>query len=161
MFRVAPMLKVGPRIEMVDGSSATTFSGAEFDAEARVIPLELGVSTDMPLAAGLSLDGGLYMGYGLTSSHMDFSQGGGSFDANGDCFVGEAQVAAKYQIVPLLSLGLNLGYRYTTSNTMVTSNANGLFVAGNGHNLPNFEHGGDAKADFSGANLGGAVTFSF
>jgi hypothetical protein len=169
-FTVFPFLKIGPRVEYVQANPGSADLGSiTTTLNTNLIMGELGITVDSSLPlTGLSVIGGLYGGYGevngtLTSAGQGFAYDG-TINGDGGGFVGEVAAQLRYKLVAGLSIGLDLGYRLADiatvnqDSTTIPANANN-----NGKPLiyqSNSNTAGDAF-DFSGLNIGGAVSFDF
>jgi len=164
-FTVMPFLKIGPRVGLVAGSGKYASTTITLNEDATLIPLEVGVSTDwaFPLT-GVSIKGGLYAGYGMgTFKRTATGAFVGEESSSGSGFVAEADVQARYSIIPLLSLGLDLGYRLAKINTMKVGSRTGAFVGSTKENLQTLGApiNADMAVDFSGLNIGANLAFNF
>ncbi|HXC64517.1 MAG TPA: hypothetical protein VNZ67_09165, partial [bacterium] len=78
-FTVMPFLKVGPRLKYIqDGQGKVTFNNpannATIDADLMMYEVGVSANVDLPLT-GLSLQGGLWGGYGMANASV--TGGGG------------------------------------------------------------------------------------
>lgn len=163
-FPIFPFLKIGPRVEYIAGSAKADGPSSKFTSDAALIPLMLGISTDWSLPlTGLAVKGGVYGGYGMGTLKSALTGGAtGTQDASGGAFVGEIAAQARYSILPLLSLGLDLGYRLAKLPTMKVDAETGTFSGNVGKNLQSYGGSGKETAvDFSGVNIGATLAFNF
>jgi hypothetical protein len=153
---VLPFLKVGPRLKYIQaGEGKVTFNNPTNNAtiDANLMMYEVGVSADMGLPlTGLSVQGGLWGGYGMANASVTGGGGpGGTQTGTGNAFVGEIAAQLRYKLVAGLSIGVDLGY--TMANIATVNGSNGQ---------PFISNGGKADAfDYSGLNAGGAVSWGF
>ena len=149
-----PFLKIGPRLEYVGaGQGVVTTPGGKATVDSNLLLLEAGVTfdTSLPLT-GLSVIGGVWGGYGMANATVT-QTGSGDFTGKGGAFCGEVAAQLRYKLVAGLSIGLDLGYRLANIATVNDTNGNPLIADPNS---------GDAEPfDFSGFNVGGAVSFDF
>jgi hypothetical protein len=154
-FTVMPFLKVGPRFKYIQsGQGKVSFANPSNDAtiDANLMMYELGVSADTSLPlTGLSLQGGIWGGYGMANASVNGGGGGGAQTGTGSSFVGEIAAQLRYKLVAGLSLGLDLGYAMADVSTV--NGSNGQSLLSNGSSAVGF--------DFSGLNAGGAVSWNF
>lgn len=149
-----PFLKLDPRVSAVFANQATaTFGATKFSADASIVPMELGLTADIAVPlSGFSARAGIWGGYGLATVATT-SETGGLKTGNlyqGSAFTAEALAAARFSLVPFLSLSLEAGYRL--ANVAQLSDTGGKVWQSGGKDL---------AYDFSGVNLGGGLTFSF
>ncbi|HTB34811.1 MAG TPA: hypothetical protein VK842_08110, partial [bacterium] len=120
--------------------------------DANLMMYELGVSADTSLPlTGLSLQGGIWGGYGMANASTK-GGGGGTQTGTGNSFVGELAAQLRYKLVAGLSVGVDAGYVLADVATVNGSN---------GRPLLQTNSGGAAAFDFSGLNAGGAVSWDF
>lgn len=168
-FTIFPFVKIGPRVEYVQANPGSLDLGSVTNTlNANLLMGEVGITVDssIPLA-GLSVIGGIWGGYGEANGALTSAGQGAANDGttNGDAggFVGEVAAQLRYKIVAGLSIGLDLGYRMAdianvdqTSTTIPNSalnNGKPLIPQANGTTADSF--------DFSGVNIGGAISFDF
>ncbi len=161
-YKVMPMLNLGLRVEDVMGAGDVKVPGTKLAESATLIPVLIGASTQVAIVPTFLIKGGLYVGPGFGTNDMKFSGGAtGDLDASGTTFMGELMLEAKYQFIPMLALGLNLGYRLADVNAMKVDSATGNFSGVPSGSLPKFGSAGDTSVDFSGLNVGLNLTGSF
>lgn len=151
-----PFLKLAPRVAYIAASQGKT-SGAttETTIDANLVPMELGLTADLgvPLS-GFSARAGVWGGVGMATLATGTKTNGvlvNSSYYSGNAFTAEALAAARFSIMPFLSLSLEAGYRLANIAKMTSSD--GKDFKKNATDA--------ASVDFSGANFGGGLTFSF
>lgn len=176
-FSVLPFLKVGPRIELLSagqGKLALTGVGDSITRESTInssmMLYEAGLSTsfDLPLT-GLSVGGGVWWGYGMAGASvmdsMNFTGTAATDAFSGGAFTTEIQAQVAYKIIPMLSVGIDLGYRIASVSQMTANadNTNSGVKKGDAlyYYLPAGEPLAPTVFDFSGINIGGKVSFGF
>lgn len=151
-----PFLKLSPRVGLIAGSQGkTTGLLSETTIDTMLFPMELGLAADISIPlSGLSARAGVWGGVGMATLATGTKTAGvltNSAYYSGNGFTAEALAALRYSIVPFLSLSLEAGYRLANISKVADSNGKDLK-----------KNATDAAAiDFSGANVGGGLTFSF
>lgn len=150
-----PFLKIDPRVSAVfAGQGKSTFGTTAYTVDGNIVPLELGVSADLgaPMT-GISIRAGAWAGYGMATVTVGSDNGGvkGSTLYQGSAFTAELLGAARYSLAPFLSLSLEAGYRL--ANVTELTEVGGKAWKNSKNDNVGF--------DFSGANLGGGLVFSF
>lgn len=153
---VAPFVKLAPRVSLVQASQGKFKTGAsETTVDGYLVPLALGLATDLSLPmSGISARAGLWGGYGMATVGTGTKTNGVLTNSNllqGSAFTAEALAALRYGVLPFLSLSLEAGYRLANVGTLKDG-------AGK-----EWKDAADKPigADFSGANIGGGLVFSF
>ena len=164
-FSTVPFLKIGPRLEFVQpGQASVTYaSGNKFTVDSDLLLMELGLTVDTSIPmSGLSVIGGIWGGYGLAGAKNTQTFAGLSNSAlgNGGGFVGEAAAQLRYGLVAGLSLGLDLGYRLANITNMENS-TDSPFGPKKGDPFFKNSNGSTGAFDYSGLNIGGALSFNF
>lgn len=152
---VFPFIKLVPRVAFIQAADGVIKNpGYENTTSFNLVPLELGLSTDVSLPmTGLSVRAGVWGGYGMATALSSTKIFGATVTNlyQGSGFVGEALAAIRYDIFPLTALSLELGYRMAAISKMQDSaSATMKNVAGN-----------DAVADYSGMNVGLGLSVGF
>jgi hypothetical protein len=165
-FTVFPFLKVGPRLEYVQaGQGSLSSGGTKVTYDANLMQYELGLSVDSSLPlTGLSVIGGVWGGYGVASTQAAFSQYSDVNSGLGGGFVGEAAAQLRYKLFAGLSLGLDLGYRLaniSNVNSTKTFYDSSFWNSLSGQPYIKNSNGSQGSIDFSGMNIGGALSFDF
>jgi hypothetical protein len=151
-----PTLKLSPRVVAVFADQGkANFGGTKATADANIVPMELGLALDLgvPLS-DLSGRVGVWGGYGLATV-ATLSENGAVKTTSlyqGGAFTAEVLGAIRYKILPLISLSLEAGYRMANVAQLKD---------GAGKEMKNTLTNKDVAFDFSGANIGGGLTFSF
>ncbi len=174
----APFIMAGARLGYIycmPGSAEYLFGTIKATANASLIPVELGISTNFELlSTPLSIMGGIYGGYGfaMASNKLDYDVLGVTASStqnyDGSGFVGEFIASINYKLVSGVSINLNGGYRlakilqlkqsadvtYTDSLGIDhTAGAKGDVLKDNSNN--------DLAYDFSGFNIGIGASVGF
>ena len=152
---VMPFLKVGPRLKYLQAGEGKISNGGTATIDANLMEYEVGVTADTSLPlTGLSVLGGLWVGYGMANATVNPGGlfPGSSQNGTGGGFVGELGAQVRYKLFMGLSLGVDLAYNMANIKTVNQSN---------GQTLLNNTSGGNAGFDFSGLNAGGALSWDF
>jgi hypothetical protein len=115
----------------------------------------LGLTFDIGLPlSDLSLRAGVFGGYGMAKLATETKSGSStvSSGSSGGGFVAEGDLQLRYEMIPLLSLGLDLGYRLANIGAMKSDSS--------GASIKN-SSGGDLAWDYSGVNGGLSLSFNF
>jgi len=170
-FAFFPIVKIGPRIEYISAGQAklvvtTPGSTVTNTIDSSLLMAELGVSSDwgLPLS-GLSVSGGLWGGWGMANGSDKYSgfntPADGTYTLSGSGLTAEAAARLKYSIIPLLSVGLELGYRYAPISKLTAdkdlpgqSDGDKKVLQKNGSTDP-------VAMDYSGLNVGLGVNLNF
>jgi hypothetical protein len=153
---VFPFIKLVPRVEYIaanQGAVKTTGSSTTIDTN--LVPLELGLATDVSLPlTGLSVRGGVWGGYGMATAMTANTVSGVTITNlyQGNAFTAEVLGALRYDIIPLTSLSLELGYRMANIPKMTDSAGNTQKKANGVDDLP---------FDYSGMNVGLGLSVGF
>lgn len=152
-----PFVKLSPRVVAVfaNQGSLTTGGSSKATVDSNIVIPELGLAFDLGVPmSGISARAGVWAGYGMaTVATMSENSGLKTTSLfQGSGFSAEALAALRYSIVPFLSLSLEAGYRLANMATLKDTA---------GKDWKNFATNKAIGADFSGANIGGGLTFSF
>lgn len=154
---VFPFIKLVPRVEYVAANAGGLNDGStDSTINMNLVPLELGLSSDVSLPlTGLSVRGGIWGGYGLataTEADKNIATGITVTDLyQGNAFTAEILGAVRYDIFPLTSLSLELGYRL--ANIAKLQDGAGRELKKNATD--------DMPLDFSGMNVGLGLSVGF
>lgn len=154
---IFPFLKLVPRVEYVQANAGIAKNlGTESTVNANIVPLELGLAVDASLPlTGLSVRGGVWGGYGsatATISNKNIATGittGTLYQGSG--FVAEGLAAIRYDLVPMVAISLEAGYRLNNIAKMSDTSGNSLKKSATE----------DMAFDFSGANIGLGLSVGF
>jgi hypothetical protein len=164
-FTAMPFLKIGPRLEYVQANTGSvTYSGGKDAIDANLLLMEVGVTVDTSIPmSGFSVLGGVWGGYGLAGSKITLTSSGVSDSVlgNGSGFVGEVGAQLRYGLMAGLSIGLDLGYRLADITNMEVSADNPAMSASKGQPMVTNADGSKGAFDYSGLNIGGAISFNF
>jgi hypothetical protein len=167
LFTIMPGLKVGPRLEYLAANTAMLKMNLTDEARFDVAMLlaEAGVSTELPLSKGFSLQLGLWLGYGLAYSSISTAQAGYFPKVNnlsGQDPLGEVTAKIQYQVSRLISVGLDLGLRVANVRHMFYTADDLNSGIKSGDVLRSFDDPDkDLIFDFGGKNIGLDINFSF
>ncbi len=179
-----PFINVGPRagIQYVFPSTIDYDAGGFKYKEtitSLLVPAELGISTNIAIPlTPFSVTAGIYGGYGFAfatkqiSTNMDFAGGTLPYEFsvtqpfNGGGFMADASAALEINILPLINLSINAGYRYclieninTTKEIRDPISGNVLVSAGQLELYPGSDE--KLKVNFSGFQIGAGLNIRF
>jgi hypothetical protein len=159
---VLPFLKIGPRLEYVQGGEGQVSLGSNTTKiDTALMSYELGLSADTSLPlTGLSLQGGIWGGYGMAGAELTSNQASGTLTATGSGFVANIGAQLRYKLVAGLFIGVDLGYRIANITNMNDTNTDLGGVVGQ----PLLTKAGTTTAanwDYSGVNAGGTIGWNF
>ncbi len=173
LFQVngAPMLWLGPRVEYL-GCTRGKASNATVDLkeDQYLIPILVGGKYQLAESGKFGLDGKAFLGVGLGYATTN------STSYSGTGFVGELGVGGTYKASSVISIGLDVGYRFadlgsmgsggygSSSSSTGTGTGTGTTYAKGLNNTPplvNPVTGSNVKYDFSGMILNLGVTYHF
>jgi hypothetical protein len=153
---IFPFIKLVPRVEYVAANQGVVKTGgSSYTIDTNLVPLELGLATDVSLPlTGLSVRAGVWGGYGMATvmSANNFSGVTVTNLYQGNAFTAEALGAVRYDIFPLTSLSLELGYRLANIPKVTDSAGNTAKKANGVDDLP---------FDYSGLNVGLGLSVGF
>ncbi|MCX8092733.1 MAG: hypothetical protein N3E50_01040 [Candidatus Goldbacteria bacterium] len=169
-----PGLLIGPQIEMllginglIDVKDESTGDFIKYEFSSSLIPILGGLSYMISLpGSSFSIGGGAYFGYGLASAAMKASVKFGAYTVNneakfeGGCFTADIIAKAKMAVTPLISVGLQIGYRLANVAQMKATEDNAAMGLTKGDVLKD-TNGDDLPFDFGGLIAALDIGFSF
>jgi len=154
-----PFLKIGPRFEYVQSGQGKV---GNYTVDANLSSYELGISSDVSLPlVGLSVEGGVWGGYGMAGTKLSNSLITDSSTGSGSGFVANVGAQLRYKLVAGLFIGVDLGYRMANIANVNADKTDSNYGSKAGDPFFKKTDGSQASVDFSGLNAGGTIGWNF